>query len=269
MESASREALAKARERLEALTDAPERRVALAAELRAVGVLLAREPGLRRALADAGTPEQRRIALVDALLGERVGTDGLEVLRTVVSQRWSSPSDLIDAVELLAVDAELSEAAAEGILSDVEDELFRFRRIVEGTPQLGAVIEDPTADPGRRAALVRSLLDGRAKPVTVRLAEMAVFGLGGRNVDGSLERLGELASARRDREVAYVRVAAPLRPEQEERLSARLAAIYGRQMSLLIEVDPSLIGGATIRVGDDLYDGSYARRLEEARNALG
>jgi F-type H+-transporting ATPase subunit delta len=268
MESASREALANARDRLGALTDDPQRRVALAADLRAAGVLLAREPGLRRVLADASTRERSRVGLLDALLGERVGPDALEVLRSVVSQRWSSPSDLIDGVELLAVDAELADAAGEGILGDVEDELFRFRRIVEGTPRLGAILEDPTADPARRAQLVRSLLEGRAKPVTLRLAQMAVYGLGGRNVDGSLERLAELAAARRDREVAYVRAAAPLSAEQEQRLTARLSAIYGRDMSLLVEVDRSLIGGAVIRVGDDLYDGSYARRLDQARNEL-
>ncbi|GAA3390174.1 F0F1 ATP synthase subunit delta [Cryptosporangium minutisporangium] len=243
-------------------------RNALAAELRAVADLLGREPGLRRALADASKSGGDRTGLLEALVGQRVGRTALDVLRAAVSARWSRPHDLVDAVELLAVDAELAEADANGSLSDVEDQLFRFARIVDGNPQLARLLADATAPAAQRAELANGLLEGHADPVTVRLVRTAVHGLGGRGFDASLLRLVELTAARRDREIAYVTAAAPLTPAQEERLAARLAAIYGRSVSLKVEVDPSLLGGVTVRVGDDLYDGSVARRLEQARGAL-
>jgi F-type H+-transporting ATPase subunit delta len=242
--------------------------VALAADLRAVAVLLVREPGLRRALADSTKASGNRVGLFDQLLGSRLGAPAAEVLRTVVEARWSRPTDLVDAVELLAVDAELSEAESAGTLPTVEDELFRFGRIVAGSTQLSTLLSDRTTAESRRTELVADLLNSKVNPVTARLAAMAIHGIGGRAFDGSLQRVTELTSARRDREIAYVTVASPLTSAQEEQLAGRLSETYGRQVSLNVTVDPAVLGGVTVRVGDDLYDGSIARRLEQARGAL-
>ncbi|TQS44147.1 F0F1 ATP synthase subunit delta [Cryptosporangium phraense] len=270
MHGASRESLAGVRAQFgETVGAAGTDRAALAADLRAVADLLGREPGLRRALADSSKPTENRTGLLEALVGSRIGAGALDVLKTAVSARWNSAHDLVDAVELLSVDAELADAAERDTLAEVEDQLFRFGRIVEGTPRLSRLLTDPTASVAQRTELATGLLEGHsADPVTVRLVGFAVQGLGGRAFDGSLQRLVELTAARRDREIAYVTAASPLTPEQEERLAARLAAIYGRTVSLKVEVDPSLLGGVTVRVGDDLYDGSVARRLEQARGAL-
>lgn len=270
MQAASRASLAEARERLRAIAGGAGtgRREVLAADLRGVAALLGREPGLRRALADPSRGDDVRTGLLDALLGERIGADAADVLRTVVSARWSGPGEFVDAVELLAVDAELADAAASDSLIEVEDQLFRFGRIVSGTPALSAILNDASVDLGRRAALVGDLLGDSVTPVAARLVVMAVHGVGGRGFDGSMQRITELVASRRDREIAYVRVAAPLSADQEDRIGARLATLYGRQISLKVEVDPRLIGGATIRIGDDLFDGSVARRLEQARSAL-
>ncbi len=270
MQAASRESLRTARERLDtAAAGVPsEARVRLATDLRTVAAVLAAEPGLRRALSDGSRPEEGRVALLDELFGSRLGPEALDVLRAVVAARWSRPVDLVEAVELLTVDAELAEAEAAGSLAEVEDELFRFAQILAGNPRLGGVLNDPTAAADRRAELVRQLLSDRADPVTVRLATLAVYGYGGRNVDAALQRLVERAAARRDRQIAYVTVAADLSPAQHERLAGRLATIYGRDISLKVDVDTDVLGGARVRIGDDLYDGSVARRLDQARAAL-
>jgi len=267
MQGVSRESLAAARERLEALADQADL-TRLADELRGVARLLVREPVLRRAFADPARSADDRRQLLTDLLGEQLAPETLDLLKTMVGGRWSKPSDLLDAVELLAIEAELIVAQKAGILAEVEDELFRFGRVVEGDPQLAIYLSDPTTEVQRRQQLVRDLIAGKATDVTTRLAEFAVTGIGGRTFDVSLQRLVELAAARRDREVAYVRVAAPLTEAQEERLVSKLSDVYGRQISLKVQVDPALIGGATVRVGDDLYDGSVARRLDEARTAL-
>jgi F-type H+-transporting ATPase subunit delta len=265
MEGASRESYAAAKERLDAATGDPKQ---TGDDLRQVARLLAREPGLRRALVDPSKSPDSRAGLLSALLGERLAADALGVLEALVRGRWTASSHLVDAVERLAVQSELTVAERAGELADVEDALFRFSRVVEGNPRLAGILSDQSVDAERRSALVRELLAGKASDVTVRLVEFAIGGFGGRGFDAALERLVELTAARRDREVAYVRVAAPLTEQQEERLATRLTGIYGRSISLQVVVDPAVIGGATVRVGDDLYDGSVARRLEQARSAL-
>lgn len=120
----------------------------------------------------------------------------------------------------------------------------------------------------QRAELVRTLLSGKAKPSTIRLAEVALAGFGGRSFSNGLTRLVELAADRRDRQVAYVTVAAPLGEEEERRLSTKLTEIYGREVTVKQTVDPHVLGGLSVQVGADLYDGTILRRLTETRNAL-
>jgi F-type H+-transporting ATPase subunit delta len=271
MHRASRESLKAARDRLQELAHSVDTATlsAVADELEAFAALLGREPTLRRALADPGVAGERRRELLDAVLSGKVSADTLSVLGALVEGRWSSAADLVDAAEILTVDALLHGAERQGDLADVEDELFRFSRIVTASPELTGILGDRATGADRRRELVRSLLEGKATPTTVRLVELAAaIGIGGRRFDASLERLVVLTAERRDREVAYVRVAAPMTDEQEARLSSRLAATYGRDISLKVQVDPSIIGGATVRVGDDLYDGSVKRRLETARATL-
>jgi F-type H+-transporting ATPase subunit delta len=83
-----------------------------------------------------------------------------------------------------------------------------------------------------------------------------------------MTRLVELTAAKRDREVAYVTVARLLDDAEEQRLAAKLSDIYGRQVSLKVDVNPSILGGLSVRVGSDLYDGTILRRLNEARQAF-
>ena len=97
---------------------------------------------------------------------------------------------------------------------------------------------------------------------------MAIEGFGGRSFETSLSRLVELTAAKRDREVAYVTVAKPLSDADEEALAAKLSNLYDRPVSLKIDVDPSIIGGVSVRVGSDLYDGTILRRLNAARQAF-
>jgi F-type H+-transporting ATPase subunit delta len=150
----------------------------------------------------------------------------------------------------------------------VEDELFRFGQIVAGNPQLAVTVSDPGASTARRVKLVEDLLKGKAQPATLRLAEVAIEGLGGRSFEASLTRLVEMTAAKRDREVAYVTVARPLTDADEQALAAKLSDMYGRAVSVKIDVDPAVIGGASVKVGSHLYDGTILRRLTEAKQAL-
>src|SRR5690606_2044391 len=153
-------------------------------------------------------------------------------------------------------------------LAEVEDELFRFGQIVDGNPELAAAVGDVTVDPARRIELVRTLLTGKAKATTIRLAELAVQGFGGRAVGPALSRRVELAAARGDWQIAYVTVAAPLTEDEERRLGARLAEMYGREVTVKWTVDPAVLGGMSVLIGSHLYDGTVRRRLTDTRKAL-
>ncbi|GAB2600905.1 F0F1 ATP synthase subunit delta [Streptomyces capparidis] len=269
MNGASREALASARERLDALlagtaVDAGE----LSAELASVGHLLDREVALRRVLTDPAKDGQAKADLTARLLSGQVGGPTLDLLGGLVRSRWSQPRDLADAVEELAAIAELVVAERENRLDDVEDELFRFGRIVQSSPELRQALADRAAPPASRSELVHSLLGGRAHPVTERLIARLVAHPRGRSLDVGLEGYSKLAAARRGRVVAVVTSAVPLTDRQKSRLGAALGRMYGREVHLNLDVDPEVRGGIRVRIGDEVIDGTVASRLEGATRGL-
>src|SRR5690606_21070236 len=182
--------------------------------------------------------------------------------------RWPAAAGLRDGCEQLGVQPLRASAEASGDLADVEDELFRFGQVVSGDPVLAAALGDRSTPAAQRAELTELLLAGKASEVTRAAVRVALGGFGGRGVGAALTRLVELAAERRDRSIAYVTVAAPLSDDEERRLGAALSARYGREVAVKTTVDPRVIGGVRVRVGADLYDGTVARRLAQARNAL-
>lgn len=270
MQPKSRESYAEAVQAMEAYAEGvqPAAVAGVADEIFSVARLLARQLRLRRALSNPASSGQQRLDLLRDLLAGKVSDQTLELLGTLVAGRWSSGAELLNNVERLLVETLLVSAERAGELAEVEDELFRFGQVIDGSPELAAAIGDSTVPPERRTELAKLLLAGKARPATVALAELAVYGYGGRGFYAGLGRLVELAAARREREVAYVTVAAPISEQAEQRLGAALSQLYGREVSMKLTVDPEILGGMSVRVGSDLYDGTVASRLAETRNAL-
>jgi F-type H+-transporting ATPase subunit delta len=240
----------------------------VADEILSVAGLLRHEPRLRRALTDPSRSGRQRAELMRGLIAGKLSDPTVDAVSQLVASRWGRPADLLDAAERLGVDAVLRSADSAGKLPDVEDELFRFGQIVAGNNELAVTLSDPGAPTDRRVKLVEDLLKGKSQPATLRLVEVALEGFGGRSFELSLIRLVELTAAKRDREVAYVTVAKPLDDAEEQRLTDKLSEMYGRQISLKVHVDPKVIGGASVQVGSDLYDGTILRRLNEAKQAF-
>jgi F-type H+-transporting ATPase subunit delta len=270
MQAASRESYAATAERLNAYAQGaqPPAIAETADGLLVVADLLRREARLRRALSDPARSGEERAGLLGSLIGGKVPADAADLLAGLVAGRWSAPSELLEATERLGVEALLASADRADDLGEVEDELFRFGQVVGGDPALSNALSDPIAPAAQRAELIRTLLSGKAKPSTIRLAEVALSGFGGRSFSNGLTRLVELAADRRDRQVAYVTVAAPLSEDEERRLGAKLTELYGREVTVKETVDPEVLGGLSVQVGADLYDGTILRRLTETRNAL-
>ncbi len=270
MRGTSRGSLAGAKDRLAAmLAGAPgERAAALGDELFAVTSLLDREPGLRRALSDPSRTGEERAGLAAGLLGGRVSDAAAEVVAGLVRARWSEPADLADAAEQLAVLAIAQSAEAAGQLDELEDELFRFSRIVGANPDLRAALSNRFAPAAARGQLAADLLAGRVSAAALRLISQAAVHPRGRSLDAGLESYANLAAQLRQRLVAEVHVAVPLTAGQRARLAAALVAAYGHDVHLNVVLDPEVLGGMTVRIGDELINGSVASRLAELRRGL-
>ncbi|MGW1594635.1 F0F1 ATP synthase subunit delta [Streptomyces sp. NPDC002343] len=269
MNGASREALTAARERLDALTDSTSVDAAqLADELAAVTALLDREAGLRRVLTDPAQPGEAKAQLVQRLIGGQVSGSTADLLSGLTRSRWSQSRDLVDALEELADIADLTAAEKTGTLDDVEDELFRFGRIVSSSTELRAALTHRAAGASAKAELLHRLLGGRAKPATERLVTRLTTAPRGRSLEAGLESLSKLAADRRNRMVAVVTSAVPLSDGQRERLGAALTKLYGRRMHLNLDVAPEVVGGIRVQVGDEVINGSLADRLDEAARRM-
>jgi F-type H+-transporting ATPase subunit delta len=267
MIGSSRESLAALRTSLDARRDEPGFDT-VSGDLLAVAGLLGREKALRLALADSGQEAGVRGGVVRDLLGGKVGDTSLAVLEQVVSSRWSSDVDLVDAVEQLGAQAAFIGAERDGSLDRVEDELFRVGRAVDGSAALQMALTDPSVAGESKSALVRDLIGAEASPVTTSLVAYAAANLRGRQPAIAIEALATLAADQRRRLLAEVRTAVALSDDQSRRLAAALSKQQGRDVRLNVIVDPTVVGGVVVRVGDDVIDGSVASRLEQAGRAV-
>jgi F-type H+-transporting ATPase subunit delta len=270
LQAASRESLADLNGRLDVFVDQVgaadlER---LGDEMFAVTRLLAAQPALRRRLGDPAAPESARTALVERLFGAQLQRPTLEAVVAAVAARWSRSIDLVDALEALARNATLASAEKTGRLDEVEDELFRFGRILDREPELAGLLTDTGQPVDRRIALLDRLLDRKVATVTSALLRQAVRLPRGQHLDTVAEELADLAAARRQRSIARVITPVRLTAEQEDRLRDSLSRLYGRPISLQVELDEGLLGGLVVQVAGEVIDGSVAGRLTAARRHL-
>lgn len=271
MRGTSRASLAAAKRRLAAALrhrDDTEQASALGEELLAVTAILDAEPALRRALSDPSRDGAARASLAEGLLRGKLSEMALDQLTSLVADRWSEAGDLADACEQIAVLAIAESADQAGELDETEDQMFRFSRIVAGNPDLRSGLSNRFAPVAARTELVTSLLSGKVTTAALRLITQAAAHPRGRSLDASLEQYANLAAQLRERLLALVRVATPLSAGQRARLESALSAAYGQNVHLNVLLDPEVIGGLSVRIGDQLINGSAAARLAELRRDL-
>lgn len=270
LQPASRESLAALTERLDSWTDSASARdlTTTADELFAVARFLDSERSVRRLLADASSPEDARVDLARRLFGSQLSQPTAELVSELVRKRWSTARDIVTGAEGLARRAAIAIADRNGSLDEVEDQLFRFGRIVAREPQLASLLGDTARPVEGRVQLLDSVLGDKVYPVTATLLREAIRLPRSRHLDVVAEELAELAAARRDRSVAKVRTPVELSSEQETKLAETLGRMYGRTISLQVELDRSLLGGLVVQVGGEVIDGSVAGRLAAARRSL-
>lgn len=268
MISSVRENLAGLRARLDERRRFDPALSGLAEELFAVADVVAGDVHLRAALSDAGRPSQLRVATAVSLFQGRVSEAALDCVCDVVGQRWPDARSMVEALEGLGAQSVFLSAQMSGDLDEVEDQLYAVARTVAGSADLQMALTDPAVGAPEKASLIRTLLEGRAAGQTIDVVAYALSHLRGRRADSVLDALIDLAAEQRDRAVAEVRVARPLEPDQTTRLQAVLARMEGRQVHLNVAVEPSVIGGISVRIGDQVIDGTTASRIDQARRAL-
>lgn len=267
MRGASAESLARLTEQLGSAVGSGADAMRIADDLFAVSALLRREPSLRRVATDLSLQPAAKSDFVRGLLGQQLSEASMDLVAGAAAQRWAATRDLADAFEDLAVIAVVKGADRDGQADELEDDLFGFGRLVSENPELRDALSDPSRSAEDKHALLDGLLEGKATAATIRLAKQAVVS-SHRTVSVAVEHYQKVAANNRNRLVATVRVASELADADRQRLQGTLARQYDRPVHLNVVVDPEVVGGVKVEIGDDVIDGTVANRLDEARRRL-
>ena len=239
----------------------------LSSELFFAAEVLAGNVPLRRAFADISRDAAAKGALVKDLFGKSVGTAALSLLTDISTLRWSAGGDIVHVLEQLAIEAEGSAANIDGALDRVEDELFAVSRIIVENFELRKALVGSGAQ-AAKAALITEVLAKSATPSTIKLSVALVTSLRGRSIEAAFaDYLFGLAN-RRNRLIADVRVATAISADQKVRLAAAIEKQVGQPTRVNIQIDPTILGGVSVRFADELVDGSVSNRLADAGRAL-
>jgi len=230
--------------------------------------VLSTSVGMRRALTDNARDAGAKAELISNLFGKNVSAAAQSILASAASLRWSNPSELADAIEQLAVEAESFVAEKNNELDQVEDQLFNFARVLTANPELRQALNTAADSDSGKVALLESITKGKYANSTLNLLRRVVVLRRGRNLDATLAAYSHYVSIRRNRVVAHVKTAVALDPAQQKNLVTALGKAIGKSVHINVEVDPKVLGGISIRYGDEIIDGTVVNRLAEASRAL-
>lgn len=224
---------------------------------------------LSRALTDPSHKNENKSELVKQVFEKGVSEPTFTFVKELIALRWSDASDLVRAIERLGVETEAAAAEKDGALDQLEAELFAFTQTIQNSSELRTVLADRTMQSSaKKSALIRTLLSGKASESTIRLIGSMVDQPRGRNVEAGMRDLADAVAARKNRTIVHVKSAIALSKEQIERITKSLSAQIGATVRLNVEIDPNILGGLSVRFGDELIDGSIATRIIGAERTL-
>jgi len=229
--------------------------------------VFASKTALRRAITDPSRDIASKTALIKELFGSKIGKEASDLISGIAALRWSAGKDVIYVLEQLAIEAEASAANINNELDRVEDELFSASRLLVDSSELrSALVGGAGAD--LKAALVTEILSKKASASTVKLVRALVTQRRGRSIEAAFAQYLFGLANRRNRLIAVVRTAAPISDAQKVRLSGAIEKQVGQPIRVNIQVDPTIIGGVSIKFADELIDASISNRLAHAGRAL-
>jgi F-type H+-transporting ATPase subunit delta len=263
----SRQSLVAARTALDAAVKGVDAQTAstLSAELFFVADVLSSNISVRRALTDTSRDAAAKGALIKDLLASKVGKATVGLLTELSALRWSGAKDLVQVIEQLAIEAEATAANISGELDRVENEMFVISSTVSNSSELRKAFKSDAHV--AKAQLVAELLKN-ASSSTTKLVSQMVNAWRGRSIESAFADYQWALAARRNRVIALVRIAAPMSQAQQDRLEAALNKQVGQPVRMNIEIDPSVLGGVSVKFADEMVDGSVSNRLAGAARAL-
>ncbi|MET1043435.1 MAG: F0F1 ATP synthase subunit delta [Microbacteriaceae bacterium] len=261
MGSATREALAEASAKLSALSGVD---LATGEQLFAAGRALGESGQLRAALADPSADASSKQVLV-ARVFSQLSPATIELLQSIAAARWSNQDDLLAGVEEIAIRATARSAPA---TVNIVAELFAFGSAVTSDSELELAVGSKLGSPAAKAELVKRLMGAKASAHTVAILEHLVQQPRGRRIAELLRTASSIVADQAGTAVATVSTAVPLSSAQLERLRQGLAAQFKRALQINQVIDPSVLGGLRVQVGNDVIDGSIASKLNDLRLQL-
>ena len=217
---------------------------------------------LERALTDPSRPVADKVAVLKELLGDNAHPMTMEIMTDLVSRRWSRARDIANAVEDFGVDAMMYYADATDATLQVSIELSELHSALLNLPVVRAKLYDYQATSEARVKLFREVFSGKTlNKVTMRLAEHATCNLRRRRYLETIQWLINKFS-RMGESMVTVTTATPLKKEQIKRLVEVYSAKVGRQVHINSVVDPTVLGGMRIQVGDEVTDNTVVAQLQ-------
>ena len=223
---------------------------------------------LRRALTDPARDASSKAELLSDLFGGKLAPAAQSLLAAAVTLRWSSSIQMVDAIEQIAVEAQASAANIDGELDRVQDEIFTFNRLLVENPDLRQAFNTRSDSYERKVELLTSIFGGKFSAHTVTLLSHAFGGLRGRHIERTVVAYSHAVTERLNRVNAHVRSAVALTDAQKKKLTEALSKHLGQAVHLNVEIDPSVLGGLSVRFEDEIIDGTIINRLAEAGRAL-
>ena len=218
---------------------------------------------LERALTDPSRPTADKVAVFKEMVGDQVHPMTTEIMTDLVSRRWSRARDIANAVEDFGVDAMMYYADATDSTLQVSIELSRLHSSLLNLPVVRSKLYDDQAPSEVRVKLFRELFgDKNLNKVTMRLAEHATCNLRRRRYLETIQWLIKKFSRHMGQSMVTVTTAAPLKEEQIKRLIDVYSVKVGRQVHINSVVDPTVLGGIRIQVGDEVTDNTVVAQLQ-------